>query len=54
MFLVSLLLTALFFFFRGGQLRRGGWEQLIKPSFWGNFLRNKRSGVQGNFVGDGR
>ncbi|KAG0323677.1 hypothetical protein BGZ99_002617 [Dissophora globulifera] len=38
----------------GGQLRTGGWEQLIKPAFWGNFFRNKRSGVKGNFEGDGK
>ncbi|KAI8601072.1 hypothetical protein EDD21DRAFT_444013 [Dissophora ornata] len=37
----------------GGHLRTGGWEQLIKPSFWLNFVRNKRSGVKGNFEGDG-
>ncbi|KAF9955829.1 hypothetical protein BGZ72_003384 [Mortierella alpina] len=37
----------------GGKLRTGGWEQLIRPSFWGNFIRNKRSGVQGNFEGEG-
>ncbi|KAG0334431.1 hypothetical protein BG000_008334 [Podila horticola] len=37
----------------GGHLRTGGWGQLIRPSFWVNFVRNKRSGVKGNFEGDG-
>ncbi|KAG0203077.1 hypothetical protein BGX28_004541 [Mortierella sp. GBA30] len=37
----------------GGKLRTGGWEQLIRPSFWGNLIRNKKSGVKGNFEGDG-
>ncbi|GJJ71110.1 hypothetical protein EMPS_03460 [Entomortierella parvispora] len=37
----------------GGRLRMGSWEQLIKPAFWSNFLRNKRSGVKGNFEGNG-
>ncbi|KAG0333840.1 hypothetical protein BG004_000676 [Podila humilis] len=37
----------------GGRLRTGGWEQMIRPSFWGNLIRNKRSGVKGNFEGDG-
>ncbi|KAG0004317.1 hypothetical protein BGZ65_000582 [Modicella reniformis] len=37
----------------GGRLRTGGWEQLIRPTFWVNLVRNKRSGVQGNFEGDG-
>ncbi|KAF8977058.1 hypothetical protein BGZ46_007698 [Entomortierella lignicola] len=37
----------------GGRLRVGGWEQMIWPSFWGNLIRNKRSGVKGNFEGDG-
>ncbi|KAF9427003.1 hypothetical protein BGZ94_005677 [Podila epigama] len=37
----------------GGRLRTGGWEQLIRPSFWVNLVRNKRSGVKGNFEGDG-
>ncbi|KAF8935083.1 hypothetical protein BGZ47_010072 [Haplosporangium gracile] len=36
-----------------GRLRTGGWEQLVRPSFWGNLIRNKRSGVKGNFIGDG-
>ncbi|KAG9068888.1 hypothetical protein KI688_011177 [Linnemannia hyalina] len=36
-----------------GRLRTGGWGQLIHPSFWGNLIRNKRSGVKGNFIGDG-
>ncbi|KAF9378973.1 hypothetical protein CPB97_009233 [Podila verticillata] len=39
--------------FGGGRLRTGGWEQLIHPSFWVNLVRNKRSGVKGNFEGDG-
>ncbi|KAF9173147.1 hypothetical protein BGX21_010064 [Mortierella sp. AD011] len=37
----------------GGRLRVGGWEQLIRPSFWRYLVRNKRSGVKGNFEGDG-
>ncbi|KAG0081198.1 hypothetical protein BGZ93_002494 [Podila epicladia] len=37
----------------GGRLRVGGWGQLIRPSFWVNLVRNKRSGVKGNFEGDG-
>ncbi|KAF9912851.1 hypothetical protein EC991_008717 [Linnemannia zychae] len=36
-----------------GRLRTGGWEQLVRPSFWGNLIRNKKSGVKGNFIGDG-
>ncbi|KAG0287765.1 hypothetical protein BGZ96_008351 [Linnemannia gamsii] len=36
-----------------GRLRTGGWEQMTRPSFWGNLIRNKRSGVKGNFIGDG-
>ncbi|KAK3816020.1 MAG: hypothetical protein J3Q66DRAFT_341393 [Benniella sp.] len=39
--------------FGGGHLRTGGWEQLIRPTFWVNLVRNKRSGVKGNFEGDG-
>ncbi|KAG0369803.1 hypothetical protein BC939DRAFT_475515 [Gamsiella multidivaricata] len=38
----------------GGRLREGGWEQMIRPSFWVNLVRNKQSGVKGNFEGDGR
>ncbi|KAF9184477.1 hypothetical protein BGZ50_003645 [Haplosporangium sp. Z 11] len=37
----------------GGRLRTGGWEQLIRPSFWFNLGRNRKSGVKGNFEGDG-
>ncbi|KAI8346632.1 hypothetical protein B0O80DRAFT_503278 [Mortierella sp. GBAus27b] len=37
----------------GGRLRTGGWGQLILPTFWVNLVRNKRSGVKGNFEGDG-
>ncbi|KAG0051252.1 hypothetical protein BGZ83_003959 [Gryganskiella cystojenkinii] len=37
----------------GGHLRTGGWGQLIRPLFWVNFVRNKRSGVEGNFEGNG-
>ncbi|KAF9433951.1 hypothetical protein BGZ76_008761 [Entomortierella beljakovae] len=37
----------------GGRLRVGGWEQTVYPSFWVNLIRNKRSGVKGNFEGDG-
>ncbi|KAF9583970.1 hypothetical protein BGW38_007972 [Lunasporangiospora selenospora] len=37
----------------GGRLRTGGWGQLIRPYFWVNFVRNKHSGVKGNFIGDG-
>ncbi|KAG0277754.1 hypothetical protein BGZ95_005420 [Linnemannia exigua] len=36
-----------------GRLRTGGWEQMVRPSFWGNLIRNKKSGVKGNFIGDG-
>ncbi|KAF9121909.1 hypothetical protein BGW39_010159 [Mortierella sp. 14UC] len=36
-----------------GHLRTGGWGQLVRPSFWGNLIRNKKSGVKGNFIGDG-
>ncbi|KAF9924318.1 hypothetical protein FBU30_005684 [Linnemannia zychae] len=39
--------------FGNGRLRTGGWEQMARPSFWGNFIRNKKAGVKGNFVGDG-
>ncbi|KAG0268457.1 hypothetical protein DFQ27_006685 [Actinomortierella ambigua] len=35
------------------KLRVARWETLIKPSFWKHFVRNKRSGIGGNFVGDG-
>jgi hypothetical protein len=41
-------------FLSGGRLRTGGWGQLILPTFWVNLVRNKRSGVKGNFEGDGR
>ncbi|KAF9918930.1 hypothetical protein BX616_004202 [Lobosporangium transversale] len=39
--------------FGGGRMRTGSWEQMLRPTFWRNLVRNKRSGVKGNFVGDG-
>ncbi|KAF9951682.1 hypothetical protein BGZ65_005803 [Modicella reniformis] len=38
----------------GGKLSWASFDQLIRPSFWMNTVRNLRSGVRGNFVGEGR
>ncbi|KAF9972412.1 hypothetical protein BGZ73_004454 [Actinomortierella ambigua] len=35
------------------KLRVAHWETLVRPSFWKHFMRNKRSGISGNFIGDG-
>ncbi|KAG0226842.1 hypothetical protein BGW42_003324 [Actinomortierella wolfii] len=35
------------------KLRVAHWETMVRPSFWKHFMRNKRSGISGNFIGDG-
>jgi len=37
----------------GGEIQYGGFVNFLKPSVWSNILRNRKTGVTGNFKGDG-
>nr|CAG8450821.1 11876_t:CDS:2 [Entrophospora candida]CAG8528960.1 2024_t:CDS:2 [Entrophospora candida] len=38
----------------GGEIRYGGYMSIFKPSVWMNIGRNWKTGVQGNYKGEGR